>query len=473
MTLSDFQTLIQGKFFIELASPLAVTSFIGSSQESQNIRAAADTAGVIVFLKNVNRIYAHGGYYGATDALVEKVNELDTAISSLNPPLAQMAGLVATNQSNISKLVTLIGASELPAETNNIISRISNLELEISAISGGTSLTDAVNEMVDNRLNSVLDGKIADYLENNNYVDKDDLDALEQTIGSQLTTLTSAINEKAAQTDFSNLVALIGACSLSDQNWGHNDTTVVTVVNSLMNTTQTLTTDVSNLRTSISGIPHFEVQVVSQLPTLGQNGTTPGDAKLSTIYLLLSPSDEREVAEQGQDESLEMYTEYICINTNAGKTNETTGEPEAPHYKWEKLGRQAFKMSQYLNEEQVKNITDALADEIEDLVSKVLGENAGSVNDPILSQLNDVKDRLDNAESSITTLQGQMTSIQTAINLLVDSDGNFKLTGSDIATSSTDNTSIADSIATLQSNKLDTTALNWVVISEDIQQNNG
>ena len=483
MTLSEFEQQIEGKIFVEISNPLAVTTFIGDSNESASIRNLADAAGVIVFLKNIHRIYARGGYYGATAELVAKVEELDATIQSMGTPLANLAGLVATNQSNITKLVTLIGASELPEETNNIIARISSIESQISGLTGGTDFPDRVNTLVDNRLDSILNTRISNYLTTNNYVDQDDLDALNQTIGSQITSLVSSLDEKATKSDFNDLVALIGADSLSDQNWG-NDSTVVTVVNNLLGTTQQIETRIDGLNNIISGIPKFEIFVVDSIPEIesGSESSIPKininnkltDVSLSAIYLVPSVSDEQEAIPEGQAVSPEMYTEYILINTNAGKT--VNDQPVTPFYKWEKLGRQAFKMGQYYTKEEIQSeVVNVFNDTIDQLITQVLGENVGTISDPILTQLNVVKDSLENAESAITTLQGQMTSVQTSIQYLsniLDENGNFLLTGSDIATSDTDSTSIADSITALQNNKLDKSTISWITITEDISNNN-
>ena len=468
MTLEDFQSFINGKYFVELTSQDAVSSFTRiNNQESEAIRSIATSSGVLVFLKTINKIFARGTYYGASDELVAKVNELYTTIQSMGTPLANLAGLVATNQSNIAKLVTLIGTSELPEETNNILTRISNLETEISRLTGGTSLSDAVDQMVDNRLDTVLNSRISDYLTTNEYVTQDDLDALEQTIGSSISDLENALSEKAAQTDFGALVKLIGAGNIDSANWGHNNTSVVTVVNNLLGTTQTLTTDVSNLRTTISGIPKFEISVVDTLPTI--TPTDHGTASLSTIYLVLSPQDEQEASEVVGETSKEMYTEYICINENAGKTgnNPATGEPWQSSYKWEKLGRQAFKMSQYLTEEQITNITDALSDTLESLIADVLGDNNEEITTPIINQIETIN-------TTITTIQGQITTIQSTLDSLIQ-NGVLQFTGEDIKTTAAGNTTIATDISSLQTNistlqnsKLDSNAMSWVIINENI-----
>ena len=452
MTLLEFQNLIQDKFFVELATTEVVSLFTDlTNQTSIDIRQAAQEAGVIVFLKTINKIWARGVYYGINqldvDSIISRIAGLETSIQSIGTPLAGLAALAQENSTDITKLQTLIGASELAEGANSILTRITSIENDLSGLVGD-NLSTTINNLVDSRLQEVLDSKIESYLTTNNYVTSDDL----TTINESISNLTSSINEKAAQTDFSNLVALIGAGSLTSENWGKNPKTVITVINELTDTTQSLSADLSTLSSTVSGIPKFDIKVMDSIPTIYE-GQLPNDINTTTIYLVPSPDDEKDLIPSGQTTSPEMYTEYICININAGKKNEQN-EPLAPYYKWEKLGRQSFKMSNYLTEQQINEITEDLSDRITTLVNQLgeAGENSIS--------------------SQISTINTTISGLQSSIDLLlplIDEEGNFALTGENIYTNSTKDVKISESISSLQNNKLDKNSLSWVIINDSIQ----
>lgn len=465
MTLASFTNLIQDKFFVELTTSEAVLAFTDlSSETSAQIRSAAQTAGVLVFLKTINKIWAKGVYYGISEAdvttMTSKITALETAVQSIGTPLSGLAALAQQNSTNITNLQSLIGANELAEGASNILARITSIESELSAMSGGTSLSQAVSDMVDARLSSVLDGQIQDYLDDNDYVTDSDL----TSIRTAITNAQSDIAQKAAQSDFSALVALIGAGSLTDQNWTHNPKTLITVVNEINNTTQTLTQDVSSLSSAVSGIPKFEIKVVSSIPTI-TNGQLPQDVSLTTVYLVPSPSDEQDPIPSGETTSQEMYTEYICININAGRVD-ANDQPLAPYYKWEKLGRQAFKMTNYFDKTEINAIKSDLEDSIAALVQQI----GAAGNSSIASQISALDTRLSALDNSttgtVTLLSNAVSALQTSMNLLIDANGNLLFTGEDIKTTAAGNTTIAADIASLQTNKLDKTSLSWVTISE-------
>lgn len=478
MTLASFTTLIQDKFFVELTTPDAVSSFTKLNDEtSSQIREAANSAGVLVFLKTINKIWAKGVYYGISESdvttITSKITALENAIQSIGTPLSGLAALAQQNSADIDNLQTLIGANELAEGANNILARITSIETELSAMSGGTSLSQAVNDMVDARLSSVLDGQIQDYLDKNDYVTDSDL----TSIRTAITNAQSDIAQKAAQSDFSALVALIGAGSLTDQNWTHNPKTIITVINEINNTTQTLTEDVSELSSTVSGIPKFDIVVVNSIPTISDptqipsitvNGIT-SPVGLTTIYLVPSPQDEQDPIPAGETTSQEMYTEYICINTNAGRVDENS-QPLAPSYKWEKLGRQAFKMTNYFDKTEINSIKEDLEDSIADLVQQIGAAGSSS----LASQIAALDTRLtaldDSTTGTVITLSNTISALQTSMNLLIDANGNLLFTGEDIKTTRDANSNtIAVDIASLQSNKLDKTTLSWVVVNETIQ----
>lgn len=81
MTLASFTNLIQDKFFVELTTSEAVLAFTDlSSETSAQIRSAAQTAGVLVFLKTINKIWAKGVYYGISEADVTTMTSKITAL---------------------------------------------------------------------------------------------------------------------------------------------------------------------------------------------------------------------------------------------------------------------------------------------------------------------------------------------------------------------------------------------------------
>ena len=481
MDKQQFTELINGKYFVEINNTSALLQFTNNDQDGQDLRNIATNAGVLVFLRDINKIFVRGVYYGISNedwtALSTKVDELDQTIQSMGTPLANLAGLVATNKTNLEKLTALVGASELAEGASTILTRISSLETQIGAITGGTSIGEAVNNLVDARLNEVLDSKIETYLTTNEYVTETDLSTyltdnkyitetdLESyatnedlgTIRTNITTLQTALDQKAAASDFNNLVALVGAGSLSEANLGGSNKTVITVVNELSNTTQTLTQDLSDLNNLVSGIPKFDIQVKDSIPTI-TNGELPSGISLTTVYLVVSPADEQDPKQEGSSTSDEMYTEYICIDINAGKTDPETGQPLSPYYKWEKLGRQAFKMSQYMNSEQIQAITDDLDERLQSLVEGLNGTS--------LSQVNTNKQNIETLQTTVSGLQTSITNIENRLQNIIGANGEFLLTGEDINTTASGTTTIAEDIQLLKDNKVDKTSLNWVIISE-------
>ena len=466
MDKQQFTELINGKYFVEINNTSALLQFTNNDQDGQDLRDIATNAGVLVFLRDINKIFVRGVYYGISNEdwtdLSTKVDELDQTIQSMGTPLANLAGLVATNKTNIENLTALVGASELAEGASTILTRISSLETQIGAMTGGTTLGDAVNDLVDSRLNEVLDSKIETYLTNNEYVTETDLESYATnedlgTIRTNITTLQTALDQKAAASDFNNLVALVGAGSLSEANLGGSNKTVITVVNELSNTTQTLTQDLSDLNNLVSGIPKFDIQVKDSIPTI-TNGELPSGISLTTVYLVVSPVDEQDPKQEGSSTSDEMYTEYICIDINSGKTDPETGQPLSPYYKWEKLGRQAFKMSQYMNSEQIQAITDDLDERLQSLVEGLNGTS--------LSQVNTNKQNIEALQTTVNGLQTSITNIENRLQNIIGANGEFLLTGEDINTTSSGTTTIAQDIQSLKDNKVDKTSLNWVIISE-------
>ena len=313
MTLEQFQTAINGKLFIELNSQSTVSTFTDNTTEPNQFRVAADNAGVLVFLTTIKKIYAKGYYYGGDfDAILPRIVTLEDQIKSLGTPLENLVSRVAKNESDITHINELIGDAQA---ADSILGKIANIENELKTITGGQTVSDAV----DSYLATTLDGKVAElgYLKS---TDKEFTD-----LSSAVTAVQNALADKAAQADFSALVAKLGTDDWNQSTSG----TVVSVINDLKQSTQTLQTDYSALSNTISGIPRFQIQVCelntdTKLPSI----SNPDPA---TIYLCPSPEDEAEG-------NTDMYTEWIYINRNAGKYDtQEPPQPLAPDYKWEKI----------------------------------------------------------------------------------------------------------------------------------------
>lgn len=173
--------------------------------------------------------------------------------------------------------------------------------------------------------------------------------------GGNYDSLLSMLNQKVDQSNFDNLTSLIGATSINDEKWGHNE--------SISNVVNELSSNYASLADTISGIPRFQIQVT----TIDENTKYPNvpSPDKSTIYLALSPEDERE----GDSE---MYTEWIYINVNAGKYEENNPLQPLPEvYKWEKIGRQAFKMTNYMDAEQINQVISDLTDYIDNSIEGI------------------------------------------------------------------------------------------------------
>lgn len=428
MTLEQFQTAINGKLFIELNSQSTVSTFTDNTTEPNQFRVAADNAGVLVFLTTIKKIYAKGYYYGGDfDAILPRIVTLEDQIKSLGTPLENLVSRVAQNESDITNINGLIGDAQA---ADSILGKIANIENELKTITGGQTVSDAV----DSYLATTLDGKVADlgYLKS---TDKEFTD-----LSSAVTAVQNALADKAAQADFSALVAKLGTDDWNQSTSG----TVVSVINNLRQSTQTLQTDYSALSNTISGIPRFQIQVCelntdTKLPSI----SNPDPA---TIYLCPSPADEAEG-------NTDMYTEWIYINRNAGKYDtQEPPQPLAPDYKWEKIGRQAFKMNNYLDKDTINKMLDDLKTYVDQQVEGLTAEKIAQIT---------------TNQTNIGNLQTAVQAIQQSLSILLDSEGHFLLTGEDIKTTKDSNSqTIATDIATLKSGKLDTTAINWVIISE-------
>ena len=159
MNVSEFTSSIHGKLFVEITNQDMVTAFTANPvdpQESNGYRDAADAEGVIVFLTTIHKIYTKGFYYGGDfDGILSRLTTVEQQIASLGTPLANLVSRVAQNESDISDINDLIGDA---STANSILGKIATIENELTTITGGQTVGDAV----DAYLAQVLDSKVAD-----------------------------------------------------------------------------------------------------------------------------------------------------------------------------------------------------------------------------------------------------------------------------------------------------------------------
>jgi len=475
MTLNEFQTLIRGKLFVELTSVDAVSSFTDISDPS--IRNSATTEGVLVFLPSINKIFARGTYYGINgddwDSLAQKVSELDQTIQSMGTPLANLATIVGSHTQTLSehadsieentKILNGDSSIQLPNEDDptytqklvqkdGLISRVITIQRDIQTITGGPDgITGVVNGIVDERINDILSGEVQDVTLDSTtiktsssgnttiYQDISTLNSSLSDLSSQVTGINTNLNNKVDTSTYENLLGVIG--NIND--WDNEENkTIISVVNNLSG-------DISDIRNDISGIPHFSIEVVQEDPnTKLPNVNNPSK---STIYLALSPEDE-------QEGNLDLYTEWIYISKTIVVHNEETNQDETiTQDSWEKLGRQAFKMTNYLDKTQIESLINPLKTYIDSIKNSFDAEKAAQIE----TNKNDISD-----------LKTTISNIQNSLNTLIE-NGTFKLTGQNIkTTSANDSQTIAEDIQSLKTGKLDTTVLNWVIIDSDIDNEN-
>ena len=223
--------------------------------------------------------------------------------------------------------------------------------------------------------------------------------------------------------------------------------TFTDAVKNLMQQASDLENDISGIQSSINtinqtitGIPKFGTKVVDSLPET--------DIREDIIYLVRTTDANNQPIGDANDK--ELYTEYIYVNK---------GTTQNPNYDWEKLGRQYFNIDNYLDEDQIKAITDPLVEYIDSIKNTINAQTATQVEQ--------------NADD-IEALQNDLTELQNLIAILIDSNGVFQLTGKDIKTSDDDNSNtIYTDISSLQTsvNEL-ATRISWYVVDESSQQNN-
>ena len=88
MVIDDFKNAIKGRLFILLKTWDDVNTFTANPTGSNPFRDAAYSAGVIVFLEKIQRIWTHGTYYSISKIdfqnLQAQMNDLEVRVGRLN-----------------------------------------------------------------------------------------------------------------------------------------------------------------------------------------------------------------------------------------------------------------------------------------------------------------------------------------------------------------------------------------------------
>lgn len=418
--LESFQSLIQNKFFVSIESSQDVLIFTSIEPEGlgNQLRAAATSANVIVFLPSINKIWARNSYYGVTDSeiadLKTRLTTIEGQVSTLGGSLTDLAAIVHTQGTTISNHTTTL--SDHTSTLNTISGQITQLQNDVAALSpNNTSLSDLVADAVEDALNDQLETALGQ-------------STTISSITQDISNIESALADKVEQDEFDALIEKIGINNWvwtepTEQNPNPTNTTIVDTLHILVQ--------------NVSNIPHFAIEVVDTLPS--QNIST------TTIYLLRS-------SENADPTHNELFTEYIYVDLDKNKVDPNTNEPLPARWGWESLGRQYFNVTNYLDANAIQQIQDYLEGEIAALQS-------------VTHDL-DVQQIATNA-NDIDALQISVQNLETRLQNIIDSNGNFLLTGEDINTTSANNSNtIAQDISALQSNKLDRNALDWVIITD-------
>lgn len=422
LVLENFQTMIQGKFFVSIEAEQDVLDFTNLNESGTALRNAATAAKVIVFLPSINKLFARGSYYGIDNedlsALQTTLTTLDGTVSTLGTALGQLTTLVHTQGNTIDSHTTTLASHT--SSISDMLDDISDLQTSVAALSpGGTDLSTLVADAVEDALENQLETALGE-------------SSTIAGINQSITALNNSLLTKAEQAAFNALVQKLGISSWTwiEPTLENPEPQNITVVDQLNRVVQ-----------NISQIPHFGIEVVDQLPT-------GNDISKTTIYLVRS-------ANYADPSNNEIFTEYVYIDKNYGKTgnNPDTGEPWQEDWVWETLGRQFFNVSNYL---------------------ELSNEDFERIKNSLEVSITAIQTQLGNADitqiatnkTNIEALQTSVGDLSTNLAYILDSNGNFLLTGSDIKTSNAvGSNTIATDIAALQNNKLDKDSVQWVIIS--------
>ena len=417
LTLANFQSLITNKFFVSIESAQEVSDFTGLDSTGSDLRDEATSSNVIVFLPPINKIFARGSYYGLSDTEFNQVKNgltaLEGTVTTLGTNLSTLAALVHTQGNTISDHTTTLASHT--SDLSDLADDIADLQRDVAALSpNNQTLTELIEDAVEDALNNQLETALGSSTTISN-------------INSSISNITTSLANKAEKDAFDELCEKVGI-----QSWVWIDPeqlepgqTNITIVDQLNTLTQ-----------SVSQIPHFAIEVVDTLPVSNISPTT--------IYLVRSAT--------GTDaNNNELFTEYIYVDLDKNKEDPETHQPLPARWGWESLGRQYLNMNNYLNADQIAQIQQSLESSISAIQSR-LGDA-------------DIAQIATNT-SNISTLQSNVTALTNRLNILLDANGNFLLTGSDIKTNNTQGSNtIAVDIASLQTGKLDKNSLQWVIIN--------
>ena len=413
LTLANFQSLITNKFFVSIESEQEVLDFTSLDSTGKDLRNEATSSNVIVFLPSINKIWARGSYYGLSDEEFNQVKNglttLEGTVTTLGTNLSTLAALVHNQGNTISDHTTTLASHT--SDLSDLADDIADLQRDVAKLSPNSpELTELIEDAVEDALNNQLETALGSSTTISN-------------INSSISNITTSLANKAEKEAFDKLCEKVGI-----QSWVWIDPeqlepgqTNITIVDQLNTLTQ-----------KISQIPHFAIEVVDTLP---ESNISP-----TTIYLVRSAT--------GTDaNNNELFTEYIYVDLDKNKKDPETQQPLPERLGWESLGRQYLNMNNYLNADQIAQIRQSLESSISAIQSR-LGDA-------------DIAQIATNT-SNISTLQSNVTRLNT----LLDSNGNFLLTGSDIKTNNTqESNTIAVDIAALQTGKLDKNSLQWVIIN--------
>lgn len=443
LVLENFQTQIHGKFFVSIESISEVLEFTSLEQSGIDLRNAATTEKVIVFLPPIQKLFARGSYYGISNEDISEMSsdlsELQSLVSTLGGSLSELAGIVHTqgnsitdNTSAITALTQLVGnnvgENDQPIITNanGIIGTIKQLQQSISALSpGGQDLSELVAEAVEDALENELETALGS-------------SATITSINQSITTINNELTTKAEKSAFDEVVRKLGSGSWTwieptPENPNPNNTTIVDALNTVIQ--------------NVSQIPHFGIQIVdgnaNGLPNVEQNNISN-----TTIYLVRPAS--------GADPSNnEIFTEYIYVNLDANKVDENDN-PLPERWGWETLGRQYFNISNYLelSNEDFERIKSEIETAIQDIQTQLGDADTAQI------AIN---------KSNIETLQTNLQNLENNIaTYITNQAGDLLVTGSHIKTSDAQNSDyIANDIVSLKANKMDKDSLQWIIINEN------
>lgn len=395
MQLNDFINIIDGKIFVSIENNQDVLDFTSLDSTGVALRNAAVSKGVIVFLPTINKIFARSSYYGVEETTI---NDLQISMTSLNEDLNTLNGLVSEltsiveghSESLSSYSETISSHTE---SINNILSDISKIQTLLGDLPENTTLSEYVNDLIEEKLN--------DYV--------------------TLSKLETELAHKANVSEFNAF-----------------KTDLLNRLNQFDNENETVETVIRVLKNSISGIPKFDIVIVPNRNEL-DNIQNPS---LTTIYI---------IPKTNEDDNEEIFTEFIWVNRNYGKTDPDTGEPLPDSYGWEKLGSQEFRISNMVSKEY-------LAQELSDIITQV----EGKVPDWLVGTVEE-------NSGAIANLRTRVASLENSINILIDNEGNLLFTGEDINTTSEQNSNtIAIDISNLSQRieSIGSPEIEWTIIDQ-------